>query len=126
MGLRGESLAGIAMLDDVLGVVEGQEPVEPRSKSLSDEGSTAGVVSAGSFMNVLEEGDSVLWCYAPLENSCRAALVEFSVDYREGLGAPYDLSAVYSIFREFASSQIGQVRLRPNRFDEHDLGRFLG
>jgi hypothetical protein len=106
MRLRGESLADIAMLDDVLGVVEGREPVESRPKSLGDEGSTADMMPAGSFVNVPEEGDSILWCYAPLENPCRAALVEFSVDYPEGLGAPYDLSAVDSIFREFASSQV--------------------
>jgi hypothetical protein len=66
MKLRGESLASIAMLDDVLGVVEGREPVEPRSKSLGDEGSTVGVMPTGSFMNVLEESDSILWRYAPL------------------------------------------------------------
>jgi hypothetical protein len=61
MRLHGESLAGIAMLDGVLGVVEGREPVEPRLKSLGDEGLTAGVMPAGSFVNVPEEGDSVLW-----------------------------------------------------------------
>jgi hypothetical protein len=114
------------MLDDVPGVVEGRKPVEPRSKSLSDEGSAAGMMPAGSFMNISEEGDSVLRCYAPLENPCCAALVEFSIDYREGLGAPYDLSAMDSVFWEFASYQVGQVRLRPNRFDEHDGGHFLG
>jgi hypothetical protein len=126
MRLRGESLAGIAMLDDVLGIVEGHEPVEPRPKSLGDEGLTVGVMPTGSFVNVPEEGDSILWRYAPLENSCRAALVEFPVDYREGLGVPYDLSAMDSIFREFASSQVGQVRIRQNCFDEHDFGCFLG
>jgi hypothetical protein len=114
------------MLDDVLGVAEGREPVEPRPKSLGDEGSTAGMMPVGSFVNVPEEGDSILWCYAPLENSCRAALVEFPVDYREGLGAPYDLSVVDSIFWEFASSQVGQVRLRLNCFDEHNFGYFIG
>jgi hypothetical protein len=114
------------MLDDFLGVMEGREPVEPRPKSLGDEGSTAGVMPAGSFMNAPKEGNSILWCYATLENSYRAALVEFPVDYREGLGAPYDLSVVDSIFREFTSSQIGQVRLRPNCFDEHDFSYFLG
>jgi hypothetical protein len=95
------------MLDGVLGVVEGREPVESQSKSLGNEGSTTGVMPVGSFVNVPEEDDSILWCYAPLENPCRAALVELPVDYREGLGAPYDLSAVDSIFREFASSQVG-------------------
>jgi hypothetical protein len=107
MRLRGKSLTGIAMLDDVPGVVEGRKPVEPRSKSLSDEGSAAGVMPAGSFMNISEEGDSVLRCYAPLENPYRAAFVEFSVDYREGLGEPHDLSVMDSIFWEFASYQVG-------------------
>jgi hypothetical protein len=114
------------MLDDVPGVMEGQKPIEPRSKILSNEGSAAGVMPAGSFTNISEEGDSVLRCYAPLENPCRAVFVEFSVDYREGLGAPYDLSAMDSVFREFASYQVGQIRLCPDRFDEHDFGRFLG
>jgi hypothetical protein len=77
-------------------------------------------------MNFSEEGDSVVRCYAPLENPCCAALVEFSVDYRDGLGTPYDLPAMDSVFWEFASYQVGQVRLRLDRFDEHDFGRFLG
>jgi hypothetical protein len=98
MRLRGESLACFAMLDDVPGVVEGRKPVEPRSKILSDEGSAASMMPAGSFMNISEEGDSVLRCYAPLENPYGAALVELSVDYREGLGAPHDLSTMDSVF----------------------------
>jgi hypothetical protein len=80
----------------------------------------------GSYMNISEEGNSVLMCYAPLENPCEAALVEFSVDYRKGLGAPHDLSMMDSVFWEFASYQVGQVRLCPDRFDEHDCGCFLG
>jgi hypothetical protein len=36
--------------------------------------------------------------YAPLENSCNAALVEFSVDYHEGLGASHDLSTMDGVF----------------------------
>jgi hypothetical protein len=103
MRLCGKSQTGIAMLDGVPGIMEGRKPVEPRSKSLSDEGLAAGMMPAGSFMNISEEGDSILRCYAPLENPCRAVFVEFSVDYHEGLGAPYDLSAMDSIFWEFAS-----------------------
>jgi hypothetical protein len=86
------------MLDDVPGVMEGREPVEPRSKSLSDESSTAGMMPAGSFMNLSKEGDSIFLRYAPLEDPCSATLVEFSVDYREGLGAPHDLSMMDGVF----------------------------
>jgi hypothetical protein len=60
MRLRGKSLTCIATLDDVHGVVEGQKPVEPRSKGLGDEGPTAGMMPAGSFMNILKKGNSVL------------------------------------------------------------------
>jgi hypothetical protein len=95
------------MLDDVPGIVEGRKPVEPRSKNLSDEGSAAGVVPASSFMNLSKESDSVFLCYAPLVNPCSAALVEFSVDYREGLGAPHNLSTMDRVFWEFASRQVG-------------------
>jgi hypothetical protein len=56
------------------------------------------MMPAGSFMNFSEEGDSVLRCYAPLENPCCAALVEFFVDYCEGLGAPYDLPVMDGVF----------------------------
>jgi hypothetical protein len=95
------------MLDDVPGIVEGRKLVEPRLKSLSDEGSAAGVMPAGSFMDIMEEGNSILRCYAPLENSCGTALVEFSIDYHEGLGAPHDLSTMDSVFWEFAPYQVG-------------------
>jgi hypothetical protein len=74
MRFHGESLACFTMLDDVPSVVEGQKPVEPRSKSLSDEGSAAGMMATGSFMNISEEGDSILRCYAPLENLMRTSL----------------------------------------------------
>jgi hypothetical protein len=84
------------MLDDVLGIMEGRKPVEPRSKSLSDEGSAAGVMPAGSFMNISKKGESVLGRYASLEDPCGVVLVEFSVDYREGLGTPHDLSTMAS------------------------------
>jgi hypothetical protein len=86
------------MLDDVLGVVEGREPVEPRSKSLSNEGSAVGMMPAGSFMNISKKGDFVLGCYAPLENPCGAALVEFSINYHEGLGTSHDLSTMDVVF----------------------------
>jgi hypothetical protein len=132
MRLCGESLACVAMLDDVLGIVEGRKPVEPRSKSLSDEGSAAGMMPAGSFMNISEKGDSVLACYAPLENPCGATFVEFSVDYREGLGTLHDLSTMDGVFWEFDSYQVGQVialvvmmkitnqlRTPRGRYDEH-------
>jgi hypothetical protein len=45
-------------------------------------------------MDFLKESDSILLRYAPLENSCSAAFVELSVDYREGLGASHDLSTM--------------------------------
>jgi hypothetical protein len=109
MRLRGESLTCVAMLDDVLSVVEGRKPVEPRSKSLSDEASAAGMKPAGSFMNISKKGNSVLGCYASLENPYGAALVEFSIDYREGLGMPHDLSTMDGVFWEFALYQVGQV-----------------
>jgi hypothetical protein len=114
------------MLDDVLGVVKGQKPVKPRSESLGDEGSTAGMMPAGSFMNISKKSDSVLGRYASLENPCGATLVEFSVDYHEGLGTLHDLSMMDGVFWELASYQVGQVWLRPDRFDEHDYGRLLG
>jgi hypothetical protein len=86
------------MMYDVPGIVEGQKPVEPRSKSLSDEGSTASMMPAGSFMNLSKKGDSIFFCYAPLENPYSAALIEFSVDYREGIGALHDLSTMDRVF----------------------------
>jgi hypothetical protein len=98
MRLHGEPLTCVAMLDDVLGVVEGRKPVEPRSKSLSNEGLAASMMPAGSFMNISKKGDFVLGCYASLENPCGAALVEFFVDYREGLGTPHDLSTMDGVF----------------------------
>jgi hypothetical protein len=95
------------MLDDVLGIMEGRNLVEPRSKSLSDEGSTAGMMPAGSFMNITKKGDSVLGRYALLEDPYGATLVEFSIDYHEGIGMLHDLSTMDGVFWELASYQIG-------------------
>jgi hypothetical protein len=53
---------------------------------------------AGPFMDFSKESDSIFLRYAPLENSCSAALVEFSVDYREGLGASHDLPTMDGVF----------------------------
>jgi hypothetical protein len=67
-------------------------------KGFSDEGSTAGVMPAGPFMDFSKESDSILLRYAPLENSYSAAFVEFAVDYCEGLGASHDLPMMDGIF----------------------------
>jgi hypothetical protein len=56
------------------------------------------MMPAGSFMDLLKEGDSVFLRYAPLEDPCGAMLVEFSVDYHEGLGAPHDLLTMDGVF----------------------------
>jgi hypothetical protein len=58
-------------------------------------------------MDLSKEGDSVFLPYAPLENTCSATLVEFSVDYREGLGSSHDLSTMDGVFWEFASRHVG-------------------
>jgi hypothetical protein len=84
------------------------------------------MMPAGSFMNISKEGDSVLRRYASLEDPCGAALVEFSIDYREGLGTPHNLSTMDGVFWELASYQVGQIWLRLDRFDEYDCGHFLG
>jgi hypothetical protein len=65
------------------------------------------MMPAGSFMDLSKEGDSVFLRYAPLEDPYGATLVEFSVDYREGLGAPHDLSTMDGVVWEFASHQVG-------------------
>jgi hypothetical protein len=90
------------VLDDVPGIIEGGQPVESRPKSLGHEGSTAGVAPTGSFVDFSKESNPIFLRYAPLEHPCGAALVEFPVDCREGLGAPHDLSAMDGIFRELA------------------------
>jgi hypothetical protein len=65
------------------------------------------MMPTGSFMNISEEGNSVLRCYAPFENSCGAVIIEFFIDYHEGLITPHDLSMMDSVFWEFASYQVG-------------------
>jgi hypothetical protein len=56
------------------------------------------MVPAGSFVDVPKKGDYIFGRYAPLEDSCGAALVELSLDYREGLGASHDLSMMDGVF----------------------------
>jgi hypothetical protein len=61
---------------------------------------------AGSFMDISEKGDSIFGRYAALEDSCGVALVKFSLDYREGLGALHYLSTVEGVFWQFSSYQL--------------------
>jgi hypothetical protein len=56
------------------------------------------MVPAGSFVDVSKESDSIFRHFASLENSYGAALVEISLDYREGIGASHDLSTVDGVF----------------------------
>jgi hypothetical protein len=49
-------------------------------------------------MDVPKKGDTVFRCYASLEDSYGAALVELSLDYREGLGASHHLATVNGVF----------------------------
>jgi hypothetical protein len=61
------------------------------------------MMPAGSFMNILKEGDSIFRRYALLEDPCGAALVKFSIHYRESLGTSHDLSMMDGVFWELAS-----------------------
>jgi hypothetical protein len=81
---------------------------------------------AGSFMDISKKGDSIFGRYASLEDPCGAALVKFSLDYHEGLGASHYLSMVDGVFWQFSSYQVSQIRLHPDCFYQHDCGRFLG
>jgi hypothetical protein len=65
------------------------------------------MMPAGSFMNISKEGDSGFGRYASLEDPCGAALVEFSIDYRESLGMSHDLSTMDGVFWEFTLYQVG-------------------
>jgi hypothetical protein len=56
------------------------------------------MMPAGSLVDVSQESDPIFGRYAPLENSCGAALVKLSFDYREGLGALHNLSTVDGLF----------------------------
>jgi hypothetical protein len=56
------------------------------------------MVPIGSFVDLSKENYPIFGRYASLENSCGAALVELSLDYREGLGASHDLSMVDGVF----------------------------
>jgi hypothetical protein len=98
-----ETFAHVAPLDDVLGVVKGQKPREPQTESLGDKGSAAGMMPAGSFMDVPKKGNTVFGRYASLEDSYFAAFAEFSLDYREGLGASHYLAMVDGVFGQLAS-----------------------
>jgi hypothetical protein len=93
-----KTLARVAPLDDVLGVMKGQKPIEPQMEGLGDEGSAAGMMPAGSFVDVPKKSNAIFERYASLEDSCCAAFVEFSLDYCEGLGASHYLAMVDGVF----------------------------
>ena len=79
----GELLAGNAASHDIFGISHGSWPVEPCSKSLGHERTTARVMPAGAFVNLEQQGFVVFFLDALLEDLRDAALVELFVDYCE-------------------------------------------
>jgi hypothetical protein len=106
-------LACVALLDYVLGVVECQKLVKPRTEGLGDKCLTAGMMPAGAFVYVPEKGDAFLGCDASLEYTYRASLVKLSLNYSEGLGTAHDLSRMDSIFWQLAVQYVRKVWLYP-------------
>jgi hypothetical protein len=103
MRLRGKALACVASLDDVPSIMECRKLVEPQTEGLGDEGSTAGVMPIGAFMDVPKKSDAFSECDSSLEDACCAVFVEFSLNYGEGLGAAHDLTSMDSVFGQLAS-----------------------
>jgi hypothetical protein len=68
-------------------------------------------------VDVPKKSDVIIKCYASLEDTRCAALVEFSLNYGEGLGAVHDLTMMDSVFWQLASQQVGKVWLCPYCFD---------
>jgi hypothetical protein len=83
------------------------------------------MMPTGSFMDISKKGDSIFGRYAPLEDPCGAALVKFSLDYCEGLGASHNLSMVDGVLWQFSLYQVSQIWLRLDCFYEYDCGCFL-
>jgi hypothetical protein len=57
------------------------------------------MMPTGFFVDVPKKSDAIFGCDASLEDSCCAALVEFSLNYCEGFGSSQDLAMVDGIFR---------------------------
>jgi hypothetical protein len=93
-----KTLAHIALLDYVLGIVKSRQPIESRAEGLGDESSTAGMVTIGSFMDVLKYTNTIFGCDASLENTHCASFVQLSFDDCEGLAPMDDLLTVDRIF----------------------------
>ena len=81
MLLGAEFLAPLAMLDQMLGVLQSSRPEETMAESIGDKGSGGRVVAALTLVDVFEDCFAPLWLYAALEHISDAAPNKLSVYY---------------------------------------------
>ena len=117
----GEHLAPVAYPDYLLGFPHCCGPVESRSKGFCHQGSTAGMVSAGSFMYVMKQCPTICRVDAALQDTRCAALVEFSVDDREGFRAASDAPGFCYVLGQLLAQHVCEKGLRPYGLNKENL-----
>ena len=103
----GEKLTSDAMLDEVLCVCPGCQPIETCTEGLAYKGSSCGVVAAESGMNFLQELSPFLFGDTSLKYSGSVSLIEFSIMDFIGFRAPNYASCLVSILGEFLPIKVG-------------------
>ena len=101
MALICKKLATNAMLDKVLCVCSGCQPVETCTEGLAYKGPSCGVVATESGVNFGQELPPFLFGDASLEHSSRAFLIKLSLVDLVGFRAPHNATCLILVLREF-------------------------
>ena len=104
MALVGEKLASDAMLDMVMCICSGRQPVETCTEGLAYKGPSCGVVAAKSSMNFCQKLPSFLFGDAPLKDSGSTFFVQFSLMDPVGLGSLHYAACLILVLGKFLPS----------------------
>ena len=116
----GKELASDAMLDKVLCIRSGRQPIKPCTEGLANKGPSCSVVPVETCMNLSQKLSPLLFRDTYLKDSGSAFLIELSVMNLVGLQTPDNAAGLILILGKLLPVKVGEEGFGPWGNDYHD------
>ena len=116
----GKELASDAMLDKVLCICSGRQPIKPYTEGLANKGPSCGVVTAEPSVNLGQELPPLFLGDTSLKNSGIACLIELSIMNLIGLRTPDNAAGLILVLGKLLPVKVGQEGFGPRGNYCHD------
>ena len=120
MDLVGKELLFDAMLNKVLCICSGRQPIKPCTEGLANKGPSCGMVTAESGVNFSQELPPLFLGDTSLKNSSSAFLIDLSGMNLVGLRTPNDAVGLILVLRKLLPIKVGQEGFGPWSNNGHD------